>query len=143
MKKVAFAAAALMTCLTAHATVTTSIDGGTSYIHLGTFSKASCQALMASPVLARVQVAVDGHVTPTGDVTCREGVKVDLVSTEPVMKTTPTEITTWPLAKSDCMVLVMKQLEKGRVRVNGVAVSKADQIEHACSKPSNSVSVQL
>lgn len=143
MKKVAFAVTALMTCLAAHAKVTTSIDGGTSYIHLGAFSKASCQALMASPVLAKVQVAVDGHVMPTGDVTCRDGVKVDLVATEPVMKTTPTEITTWPLAKSDCMVLAMKQLEKGPVRINGAAVSKTDQIEHACSKASNSVSVPL
>ncbi len=143
MKKVALAASILTMCLTAHAKVTTSIDGGTSYVHLGTFSKVSCQALIASPVLAKVQVAVDGHVMPTGDVTCRDGVKVDLVTREPVMKTTPTGITTWPLAKSDCVVLAMKQLEKGRVRINGAEVSRTDQIEHACSKSSNSVSVPL
>jgi hypothetical protein len=143
MKKTLFVAVALAFNVSAHATVTASTYGGASFLHLGKLSRAACQAVMESPVTASLNVVVDGDEMPTGDVTCHDGIKVDLMTTQPVVKTTPTDITTWPLAKSDCMVLATKQLEKGAIRINGVSVTKTDQVEHACSKSSNAVTVPL
>lgn len=143
MKKTLLVAVALAFNVSAHATVTASTYGGTSYLHLGKLSKGACQAVMESPVTASVNVVVDGYEKPTGDVTCHDGIKVDFMTTQPVVKTTPTDTTTWPLAKSDCMALATKQLEKGMIRVNGVSVTKTDQIERACSKSSNAVTGPL
>jgi hypothetical protein len=69
--------------------------------------------------------------------------KINLVTTEPIVKTTPTDLTTWPLARSECIVLADNQLVKGAIRINGAVVAKADQIAPACSKSSNSVTVPL
>jgi hypothetical protein len=143
MKNTLIVAAAVTVCLSAHAAVSASTEGGTSFVHLGKLSSAECKALVNSPVVAGMKIAVDDRVMLADDAACREGARIDLVSTEPVVKTTPTGITTWPLAKSECVSTAVKLLEKSSLRVNGAAVTRADQIEPACSKSSNSVTVPM
>lgn len=143
MKRTLFVAAMLSICFAAHAAVSASIKGGTSYVYLGVLSAAECKALINSPVIAGMQIAVDGHVTAADDVTCRSGAKIDLVSTHAVVKVTPTGITTWLLAKSECVGTAVGLLEKGAIRINGGNVAKADEIEPACSQSSNSITVPL
>ncbi|MGS1024372.1 hypothetical protein [Burkholderia glumae] len=43
---------ALMFSAAAQATISASLDGGTSYIHLGRLAAAECKALIGSPVMA-------------------------------------------------------------------------------------------
>lgn len=61
MKKVLFAMTALTVVLTANASVTTSIDGGTSFIHLGKLSAKECDAFVGSPASAGLLLAFDGQ----------------------------------------------------------------------------------
>lgn len=142
MRKVLFAIGMLVACASASASITTSIDGGTSYIHLGKMSAKECTDFLASPASASLKVALDGKIRSPGDGKCHDGIKVDIVATDPVTKVTATEITTWPLAKEDCMKLAVSQVTKGTtIRVNGTSVSKNDAIASACSKSSNAISV--
>jgi hypothetical protein len=75
MRKTILAVAALMVYVTARATVTTSVDGGTSYVHLGTLSVGACKSLVASPVVAGIKIAIDGHVMSADDAVCHAGAK--------------------------------------------------------------------
>ncbi|WP_157128669.1 hypothetical protein [Cupriavidus sp. USMAA2-4] len=143
MKKTLVVAASLSACLSAHATVSASTEGGTSYVHLGKLSTVECKALVSSPVVAGIKVAVDGRIMSADDVMCREGAKIDLVSDMPVVKISPTGVTSWPLAKSKCVAMAVKLLAKGPIRVNGAAVTQVDQVEPACSKSSNSVTAPI
>ncbi|MGF6440423.1 hypothetical protein [Paraburkholderia youngii] len=141
MKKLICCVVTMASCVAAHAAVTASISEGTSYLHLGTLSKPACVAVMESPVTAGVKVAVDGNIGPADSALCHDRVKVDLVETDPVVKVTKDGITTWPLAKGECVETSSDLLPKGRVLVNGKPVERSTDMTAACSGKSNSVTV--
>ena len=89
----------LALCPAAHAAITTSVDGGTSYIHLGTLSAKECNAVLESPVSASQQFAFDGRIQAPDTSLCHDGIKVALVRREAVVRTTKDGVTTWPLGK--------------------------------------------
>ncbi len=73
MKKVLCAIAMLAAGASANAAITTSIDGGTSYIHLGKLSAKECAAFLASPASASFKVALDGKIMRPDDGKCMMG----------------------------------------------------------------------
>jgi hypothetical protein len=136
MIKRLFAIVVLMACVSAHAGITASTDGGTSSVHLGVLSMAECEALVKSPVIAGLQVAVDGVVTSPDVAKCRAAARVDLVSTFSAMTYTS-------LAKPNCVELAHKAVTLGTIRINGLIITRPDQVDPACSKASNVVTVPL
>jgi hypothetical protein len=142
MKKVLCAIAMLAAGASANAAITTSIDGGTSYIHLGKLSAKECAAFLASPASASFKVALDGKIMRPDDGKCHDGIKVDIVAEDPVIRTTDTAITTWPLAKDRCKETAAGLLKtQPLLAVNGQPVANTPQAMEACSKSSNSISV--
>lgn len=148
MKKLAFAAALLLiSSATFAGSVTASIVDGTSYVHLGRFNAGDCRDLMSSPVIVSrgdLKVAVDGHAGEPNAALCHDGVRVDLVTDQPVVTTTAAGITTWPMSRERCAAVAKGLLDKGRdLKVNDKPVSDAVGIERACSKSNNAVTVAL
>jgi hypothetical protein len=144
MKKLLAVLAALGACATAHAAITTSIEGGTSYIHLGRLSANECRAILASPVSASHHFAFDGHILTPDASLCHAGVRLDLVSEEPVITTTKTGVTTWPLARSQCLALASDVLKRhGVVEVNHQVLTDAAHVDAACVASANAVTESL
>lgn len=142
MKKMLFAMAALTVVLTANASVTTSIDGGTSFIHLGKISAKECGAFVGSPASAGLLLAFDGHIVQKGESLCHEGVRLDIVTLDPLIKATSNAITTWPLSKERCKETATGLLKTNPlIAVNDEPVANTPQAVAACSKSSNAVSV--
>lgn len=128
----------------AHAAITTSIDGGTSYIHLGTLTAKECKAVLESPVSASQQFAFDGRILVPDASICHDGIKLAFVRKEAVVRTTKDGVTTWPLGKKDCTKVATRMLETHRpVQVNGTNVTSPELVEATCSKLSNAVTVPL
>jgi hypothetical protein len=138
---------ALTLATSAHAaTVKATIDGGTSYVNLGTLSSQECIDFMKSPAViarGRSSVAVDGKIGAPDASLCHAHVRVALVSTEPVVSTTSTGVTTWPLAKDQCESMAKGLLADGPIRVNDSPVLEPEQVTQACNKRSNSVTKPL
>lgn len=142
MGKVICAMAALAMGVTANAAITTSIDGGTSYIHLGRLSAKECKGFVDSPASAGLLLAFDGHARAKGEDVCHDGVRLDILTRDPVIRTTDSEITTWPLAKDRCKETVTGLLKAHQlIVVNDEPVANTPQAQAACSKSSNVVSV--
>ncbi|PNE59908.1 hypothetical protein A8H39_01815 [Paraburkholderia fungorum] len=142
MKKVLFVIGMLAACAPTYASITTSIDGGTSYIHLGKVSTTECKAFLASPASALFKVALDGKIKSANEGKCHDGIQVDIVDQDPAVRTTDTSITTWPLAKDQCQETAAGLLKtRPVIAVNGQPVANTPQATAACSKSSNSISV--
>lgn len=142
MKQTLSAMAALMVATAASAAVTASIDGGTSYIHLGKLHARECAAFVGSPASAGLLLAFDGHILAKGENACHEGVRLDIVTRNPVVSTSDGAITTWPLSKDDCREAVAKLMKApALIAVNGHPVANTPDGQAACSRASNSISV--
>lgn len=136
--------AALSICTTGHAAITASMDGGTSYIHLGRVSAQECRAVLASPVSASLKFAFDRRILVPDASLCHDGIQLDLVSEEAVVTATKDGVTTWPLAKDQCAVVATGVLKKqGTVRINEKPVTSPALVDAACSKSSNAVTAPL
>jgi hypothetical protein len=145
-KHLAWFAALTLSCSAHAATVSASIDGGTSYVRLGVLSVRECVQFMKSPaviVRGKNSVAVDGMIGAPDPSLCHAHAHVALVSTEPLVSTTPTGITTWPLSTDGCKVVANRLLAGGPVQINDVRVSDSAEVARACSKRSNSVTKPL